>query len=622
MKALAGGLTFFNLATVSAVLLGLFAGGLGTSTAFLSMSLGLVAGAAAYFSTYDPQDTAGGVKQSPNDSSSGRKRIFDGSKALFWIVVAIFALFALRSFCWLLYHDGGQLMIQSPNNLGDLSLHITYIRDFANGSPLWPLNPIYPFGHLRYPAGVDLFNSLLILLHLELIPGLVWVGLLASLATFYALYRWGGLFTVAGFLFNGGVAGLQFFAVCMNEHTAHFVDYQGDKTIAWKSLPLSMFVTQRGLLYAIPAALLLLWQWRYRYFRRPDARPPLPYWVELSLYATLPLFHVHTFLALSIVLLTLFGAGRPNMRGQLVTLAAGALIPATFFVWLITDHFKAHSMMGWHPGWVLSDPNFGRPTFLAFWWDNFGICVPLILILYVVCAVRAWRAQNGEEEHVPEDLAFLSPAMVIIILGLFVKLAPWEWDNLKIMMWGYFLILPFLWTHLIRPQSLPLRIVLCLFLFCSGFVSLFGGLAVGRPGFTLANRAEVDVVGEVTRFMQISGNMPVDARFAAYPTYNHPLLLQGRNVVLGYGGHLWTQGFTDYGSINDRLTSVMLGDNNWAQTARDLGVRYIFWGREETENYEHKDDVVSAKPWEKLLQPVASGDWGAIYDLAQLKSQK
>ena len=552
----------------------------------------------------------------PNDRASGPSRILDGSRALFWVVAGIFALFAVRSFCWLLYNDGGQLMIQSPNNLGDLSLHITYIRDFANGSPLWPLNPIYPTGHLRYPAGVDLFNALLLLLHVELIPGLVWVGLLASLATFYALFRWGGLFTVAGFLFNGGVVGLQFFAVLINQHTAHFVDFQGDKSIAWKSLPLSMFVTQRGLLYAIPAGLLLLWQWRYRYFRRPDAPPPLPYWVELSLYASLPLFHVHTFLALSVVLLSLFGAGRPNMRGQLVTLVAGALIPATFFIWLITDHFKARSMMAWHPGWVLADPTFGRSTFLAFWWDNFGILVPLILILYGVCVMRAWKAQFNAEGQVPEDLAFLSPAAIIIILGLFVKLAPWEWDNLKIMIWAYFIILAFLWSHLIRDQSLALRIILCLFLFCSGFVSLFGGLAVGRPGFTLASRAEVDGVGDATM------HMPAQARFAAYPTYNHPLLLQGRNVVLGYGGHLWTQGFTDGGAINDRLTSLMLGENNWAQTARDLGVRYIFWGREETENYERKNETVSAKPWEHLLQPVANGGWGAIYDLAQLKPQE
>ncbi len=31
-------------------------------------------------------------------------------------------------------------------------------------------------------------------------------------------------------------------------------------------------------------------------------RGPLPFWVELSIYASMPLFHLHTFIALTIVL--------------------------------------------------------------------------------------------------------------------------------------------------------------------------------------------------------------------------------------------------------------------------------------------------------------------------------
>src|SRR5947208_16637837 len=120
---------------------------------------------------------------------------------------------------------------------------------------------------------MDLFNALLCLVHVDLIRGLVWAGLLASLATFYAFLRWAGAFGVAGFLFNGGIVGFQFFK------TLKFLDYQGDRTIAWKSIALSMFVTQRGLLYAIPAGLLLLWHWREKFFGaetrqdRPASRP-------------------------------------------------------------------------------------------------------------------------------------------------------------------------------------------------------------------------------------------------------------------------------------------------------------------------------------------------------------
>src|SRR4029077_16812683 len=184
----------------------------------------------------------------------------------FWAVAFCFAIFAARSFCWLLYIDSSDLKIQSPNNLGDLSLHLTLIKNFANSVALWPDNPIFVFSKLRYPAGIDLFNALLSLVHIDLLIGLVWVGLLASLAIFYGFYRWGGTFAVAGFLFNGGVAGFQFVK------TFKFLDYQGaaadiaHKPIAWKSIALSMLVTQRGWLYAIPAGLVLLWHWREKFF--------------------------------------------------------------------------------------------------------------------------------------------------------------------------------------------------------------------------------------------------------------------------------------------------------------------------------------------------------------------
>ena len=97
-----------------------------------------------------------------------------------WAVGIVFLLFAVRSFCWLLWVDGTNLKIQSPNNLGDLSLHITYMKYFANGVALWPDNPIHVYSSLRYPAGIDLFDSLLLLQHIDLVgsglDGFAWFG--------------------------------------------------------------------------------------------------------------------------------------------------------------------------------------------------------------------------------------------------------------------------------------------------------------------------------------------------------------------------------------------------------------------------------------------------------------
>ena len=639
MKWLSAGLTFVNLATVCSLVLGIVGHGLNAPIAITSLILGAAAGVLAYVRTADPKpktDVLEFEHARPQlegaDEAAPQPQVHSRYRHVWkWILAACFVIFAVRSFCWLLYIEGDQLKIQSPNNLGDLALHITHIRYFANGVPLWPANPIYVFSqHLRYPAGTDLFNALLSYVGVDLIRSLVWTGLIASVATFYAFYRWGGSFGVAGFLFNGGIAGFAFF------NTLQFQDYQGDKTIAWKSIPLSMFVTQRGWLYAIPAGLLLLWHWREKFFRSAAqdrvaaATAPLPFWIELSLYGSMPLFHLHTFLALSIALVLLFVFGNPLMRREILKLVASALVPATFFVWLITDHFHAGSVIEWHPGWVQSEYDFAAPffqigplnfgrgiplvgwvlpktwngivaPFFQFWLTNFGLWIPLVLTLIVICGRRFWKSSWRWGEKVPEEIAFLLPAVAIFVFGYFVKTAPWGWDNLKLMVWAYFLVLPFLWTHLVARWEWPVRAAVCFTLFASGFISLFGGLTPG--GFGFADRAELDGVGLALQ------KLPVEARFAAYPTYNHPLLLQGRKVALGYPGHLWTQGFADYNIALGWLNEMMQGPENWRETARRLHVRYIFWGHEEIMNY-----PTSKRPWEQTAALVASGGWGAIYD--------
>src|SRR4030095_3262404 len=125
---------------------------------------------------------------------------------------------------------------------------------------------------------------------------------------------------------------------------------------------------------------------------------PLPWWVELSIYASMPLFHLHTFIALTIVLVVgLFferaseikfivnlvrnegfaGIGRlishPKMwpeifRGAPIRRHAAALmivafLPATFCVWLTTDQFRAASVLKWHPGWAQDSTEFAAPFF-------------------------------------------------------------------------------------------------------------------------------------------------------------------------------------------------------------------------------------------------------------------
>lgn len=814
MKWLSAALTFVNVTTICGCLEGIAAHGLNKSVAASSVIAGFVAALLAFWGTWDTEKEAAAEAAISGEATSGAPRVSAADHGTFkgifararkryrsiwlWAVVAVFVMFAVRSFCNVFFIDGTEYKIQNPNNLGDLSLHITYIKTFANGIRMWPDNPIFVFSKLRYPAGIDLFNAILLCLDITVVRGLICVGLGASAALCYALYRWGGAFTIAGFLFNGGVAGFQWFK------KYEWNDFQSSNYIAWKSLALTMLVTQRGLLYALPAGLLLLCHWRAKYFgSRPaealtdnpshsEIAPPeseiaeansaeaasddsvdvsdptattsepvmttseslaatsesvimtsdtviaashsqvatsepeiataepepematvesngvepspeaiaaepeveanrgiLPFWVELSLYASMPLFHVHTFMALSFVLLFLFLFLDGRARKQLFLLGVLAFLPATYFLYLITDHFHAGSVMSWNPGWVMNNGDFARPLaaftntpasipapgpgvfagvkhFFLFWFLNFGITIPLIIVLLVVLAMQAWRHRNQRgavnvrltsvlgalgvfvillavllgyfsfhfslivvatiiplvavailmpllanllqhhwRRRIPltTALAFVIPAVALFVFSCLVKTAPWEWDNIKLIIWSYLIILPFLWSEVVSRWAFPVRAIVCIALFGSGFFTIFGGMAAGRTGYGMIDRSELDGVGTALR------NIPIEARFAGHPTYNHPVLLSGRKMVMGYPGHIWTQGFS-YGDDMNKLTSMLNGAPDWRNTAKYFQVRYLFWGREENKNYSQ-----SKKPWEQECKLVISGPWGAIYDL-------
>ena len=252
----------------------------------------------------------------------------------------------------------------------------------------------------------------------------------------------------------------------------------------------------------------------------------------------MPLYHSHTFIVLSLVLAFLFILGNRNTRKQSLLVAGLALLPATFCVWVTTDYFHAGSFIKWQPGWVQHAGDFTMP-FFQFWLMNFGAWVPLVIFFIGITALTVWKQAKEPGFQISATVAFLIPAIATFLLGYLVKLAPWEWDNIKVIVWAYLIILPFLWTGLIRHWPTHIRILVCIALFASGFVTLLGGLAAGKNGYGIADRLELDNVGAVVK------KLPVDARFAGFPTWGHPLLLQGRKMVLGYPGHLWTQGF-DY----------------------------------------------------------------------------
>src|SRR5688500_15760512 len=118
-----------------AVVLAFLRGGLSASSAALAVSFGLLVAAGALW------------RGRPSTSTAAPPTPWE------WAAITAFILVSRRFFLWVVFVEGDEIKVLSPNNLGDLSLHLTYIRYLASGVPFWPENPIASGTSLTYPIG-------------------------------------------------------------------------------------------------------------------------------------------------------------------------------------------------------------------------------------------------------------------------------------------------------------------------------------------------------------------------------------------------------------------------------------------------------------------------------------
>jgi hypothetical protein len=405
-----------------------------------------------------------------------------------------------------------------------------------------------------------------------------WTGLLGAAAAAAALWRWGRGFTTAAFLFAGGFGAL---AVLQSGALDGMLDQ-----VEWKNTFLTMLVTQRGLLYSLPAGLVLMTVWRAQL--RGDAQgPSLPVPAQVALYAPMPLFNAPAFLFLSILLAACAAASwrggrlRPFLATGLIS-----IIPASWLVHLVTAGFTAPGALRFEPGWMQGEGG------LWFWLWNFGIFLPLV----AACAVTVFRPRGADTT----TRVFCGVAIATLLFCFLFAIAPWAWDNTKLLLWAYLALAPFLWSTLIARWPVWARAGTCLLLFASGALALIGGLD-SRHGYQLADRSELAAVQFMLR------TIPVNARLATAPSYEHPALILGQPVVMGHDGHLFSQGL-DYGPAEAELGTLMAGGADWRNAARRLGVQYLFWGQREKERW-----PASTQPWRECAPVLADTPQGALY---------
>lgn len=551
-------LMFTAVSTGAALLLSLFSGTLTMAVSWSAFSAGaLAAGVSIPFLK----------KNFPEKASI---RFFDG------VMFFVFTLFCLRSFLWVYYAKGPDLYTLHGYHYADLHFHLAFIQNMVEGSRFWPENPLFPLP-LEYHFGLDLFTAAAVKAGLPLMRAMPIIGVVLGLVTMVMLFYWGRAFVMAGFLFTGGIAGYLIFTTGILE------DYQAH--LAWKNLALTIFLPQRGFLYAFPAGLALLISWRRKFLQGCSG---LPFLIEGILWGMMPFFQIHTFLFLSMIFVV-WAVVSKKVAESTPVYATAAFI-ATPLILKLTNSFQKASYLWWKPGWMADGDN---PFF--FFMINFGLLIPLALMTFVQVVKDARR----------EQLLLFLPPFGLFIVCLFVMFCPWEWDNTKLMFWCYLMILPVMDEALLSRFWRPLRMALIVCLFLSGAVSVASSLGSRHQGVKIANREEVDGVCEALK------EIPSDTRIAGAQEGYHPVLLCGRKLVAGYAGFLYGFAYSGKG-VEQKLTRLMMGEFDWREIAKSLGVRYLIWGR-----YEQQFYPSSNQPWRLYSQKVSEGSWGALYDLTR-----
>ena len=548
------------------------------------------------------------------------------------IIFVFFAFVFWQVFGRAMFVRGGEIFTGVDNNLGDLPFHLSIITGFAHGENFPPVHPEYAGARLTYPFTVDFVAAMFVRAGATLEGALFWENIVLALALVGLLYRFALELTrgdrVAAFLtpvlalFSGGMGWLLF----VREWSAGAIGLwellgrlPHDYTIStvngyrWGNAITTLLVPQRGLLLGLPLALIIIIQWWLatgeeagergsggageereiarrkgssgkkgkRVLTKPAEPPPVP---AFSLYplpfvlsppvlrmmgagviaGLLPLVHAHTFMVLMLMggcLALLF----PRWRLWFIFFAVAFVIAAPQMWWATRESAaQAGSFFGWQFGW-----DRGEQSAWWFWLKNTGLFIPLLV------AAIAWRGGSSSGRGgavVPKRLLlFYLPFILCFVIPNTGKISPWIWDNIKVLYYWYLASVPLVALLLARlwrlhPATRIASVVLLLAL------TLSGALDVWRVVSEASEQREFDRAGVAFAEIIKSETAPRSLILHA-PTYNHPVYLTGRRALMGYAGHLWSQGI-DYAPREAELKRMYAGAPDAESLLAKYGIEY------------------------------------------------
>lgn len=449
---------------------------------------------------------------------------------------------------FLFFQKGDFYWIQNPFNLGDMSFHWNVINYLAKGAHFWPENPIYAGYRFKYPFGMDFFNALFANLGVGMETHLPLVTLGMLLLVFGVLHACGGPLLVFAVFFSGGV-----FNIFNNPS---WDPNQLQEALDFKNLFLTVLLTQRGVLYALPAGVFL-----YRALQNAFAgawKPGLPEKLALGLiWGALGFFHLHSFFFLSLF----FGVWilyHRELKTWLPALIVAAGTGLPFVINALWPEAGTMPLVHWNArGWNRAE----GVGYFSYWLQNLGVWI----LAVGSCAVIFYRQKNWDR--------LLPTALALILFVLFshLILAPWAWDNIKLLLWCYVLALMACADVLWNKRSEIFKSLLFVGLCLPGLCFFLSALPVFYRGASWVSQRELNRAAVVLQGQDVNEGLVVA------PHWEHPALVLGYKLYMGYSGHVWSHGY-NYVEREERVNRLYDGQAAAVAELPQNLVHLVYWG--------------------------------------------
>ena len=214
---------------------------------------------------------------------------------------------------------------------------------------------------------------------------------------------------------------------------------------------------------------------------------------------------------------------------------------------------------------------FQRAPYVAwFWLKNTGVFIPLLVFALV------WKPDNYLVSR--KLLLFYLPFTLAFIVPNLVKLAPWVWDNIKMLFYWWIvsapivaLLLARLWEEHVGQKVLAASLLV--------MMTLAGTLDIVPLVLQQGHYGEFDRDG-VAFAEAIKQVTPPTATILHAPIHNTPVFLTGRRSIMGYPGHIWTHGL-EFGPREQDIKQMYGGSTSAAALLAKYGVDYVVIGPQE-----------------------------------------